>query len=91
MLMMESAREVGQNENAKSNYKYNYVAVRSPCHIVGEVYDISKNMTGYSGETQLSLFDFTTRDGTGPGLEHTPTAISRLQKNASIGKTPSLL
>jgi hypothetical protein len=37
----------------------NYTAVKSPCRVNGEIYDITTNMSSYTNGTQLILSDFT--------------------------------
>jgi uncharacterized membrane protein len=58
-----SIRNKGQSANTLLNRWGHYVAIKSPCRVDGQVYEMSRNMSSYSGATKLSLFDFT--DGGG--------------------------
>lgn len=42
-----------------TTYRNFYTAVKSPCRVDGQVYDISTNMSMYDKGTKLALYDFT--------------------------------
>jgi hypothetical protein len=61
-----SIKYQGQSSNTLQNRLGHYVAVKSPCRVDGQVYEMSRNMSSYSGATKLSLFDFIDRGGQEP-------------------------
>ena len=54
--------DLALGENSASNSGYYYGTVKSPCRVKGQVYDVSTNMSSYSGGTKLALHDFTGQD-----------------------------
>ena len=52
--------------NALGAYKDDYTAVKSPCQVGGEIYDVTKNMSAFPNGTDVGLFDFTDYGGPQP-------------------------
>jgi hypothetical protein len=61
-----SIKHKGQSANALGNRWGHYVAIKSPCRVDGQVYEMSQNMSSYPGATNLTLFDFVDRGGQEP-------------------------
>jgi hypothetical protein len=58
-----SIKYKGQSANTLRNRWGHYVAIKSPCRVDGQVYEMSRNMSSYSGATNLTLFDFVDSGG----------------------------
>jgi hypothetical protein len=57
--LVPGAKNTGQFDTALNNPYYNYAAVKSPCVVNGNIYDLSHNMSTYPDATNLGLFDLT--------------------------------